>query len=316
MELNYYINLLKNRKQTVLAIVLLFLFLTAIFTVVQPFKYSSGSQLLIIQNFSKNTDPYTASKSNEYLSNILARVILSNSFYNNVLTSGFNINKNYFSGSAKEQMKKWDNTVSANAINDSGIIALTVYHSDRDQAEQIARAIGYTLQTKHTIYHGGGDNVNIKIIDEPITSNYPIKPNLIMNFILALVVGFIFSLIYIYLFPEEKFNIKLMPEKKKKSKIIIDSGAVATVAPEIKDNWQDVAQVLSKKFTPAAGAVAEEKINMEQEPDDLSSAFEPEKAEIDLFADADKDYFAKSAEEDIIGNGDIKNVFGKPNFDN
>jgi len=55
---------------------------------------------------------------------------------------------------------------------------------------------------------------------------------------------------------------------------------------------------------------------MEQEPDDLSSAFEPEKAEIDLFADADKDYFAKSAEEDIIGNGDIKNVFGKPNFDN
>ncbi len=207
--------LISRKKQTIFSLILIFLLLAVILTVVQPFRYGSTSQVLVIQNFGPNIDPYTASKSNEYLSNILARVISSNSFYNNVMGSGFNIDKNYFSGSIKDQMKKWQQTVSAKAVNDSGIISLSVFHKDKIQAEQIARAVGYTLQTKHTLYHGGGSNVSIKSIYEPITGNFPVKPDIILNMGLGLALGIIFSLFYIffhiiYYFISRKLPVELL----------------------------------------------------------------------------------------------------------
>lgn len=197
-----------KKKMTIFFIVIIFLILALIVTVAQTFKYGSSSQVLIIQN-SVNPDPYSASKSNEYLSNILAKVIYSNSFFENVLSSGYAIDRGYFGQTIKNQMKIWAKTVSARALNDSGIIAIDVYHKDRAQADLIARAVIFTLQAKHGLYHGGGDSVAIKVIDEPITSNYPVKPNLILNFGLALALGFIFALVYVNLFPEEKYDIRL-----------------------------------------------------------------------------------------------------------
>jgi len=211
MELRDFATLISKKKMTIFLIVIIFLILALILTIIQPFKYGSSAQILIIQN-SVNPDPYSASKSTEYLSNILAEVTYSNSFFENVLNSGYFIDKSYFGQSVKDQMKIWDKTISAKAVNNSGIISINVYHKDRAQAELIARAAVYTLQTKHNLYHGGGDNVAMKVIDEPITSNYPVKPNLILNFGLALVLGFIFAGVYIYLFPEEKYNIGPAPK--------------------------------------------------------------------------------------------------------
>lgn len=211
MELKEFILLLVRKKVTIFFIVIIFLILAIILSIIQPFKYGSSSQILVIQNFS-NQDPYLASKSTEYLSNILTKVIYSNSFFANVLNSGYFINKNYFGQTIKNQMKIWNKTVSAKAVNDTGIISLEVYHTDRVQAEMIVRAVVYTLQIKHGLYHGGGNNVSIKIIDEPITSNYPVQPNIILNLSLALALGFIFAGIYVYLFPEAKYNIRLIPK--------------------------------------------------------------------------------------------------------
>ncbi|MBU0636913.1 MAG: hypothetical protein ABH818_02025 [Patescibacteria group bacterium] len=206
MELIELMNLLKNKKQTILIIVPLVLFIVIVFTLVQPLKYGASLKALVIQNFSANTDPYTASKSNEYLSNILSKVIHSNSFYSNVLISGFDIDKNYFSGDVIKQMKKWNKTVNTKVINDSSIIVVSAYHPDRSQAEQIAKSVSYVLQTKHALYHGGGDNVKIKIIDESIVSRFPVKPNIILNLIVGLVAGLFLAFGYIHLFSEEQIN--------------------------------------------------------------------------------------------------------------
>ncbi|PIV47213.1 hypothetical protein COS21_01145 [bacterium (Candidatus Gribaldobacteria) CG02_land_8_20_14_3_00_41_15] len=215
MEMTDFLSLIKKKRGTIASLVFIFLILASILTIIQPIKYGSSAQVLVIQNFA-NADPYQASKSTEYLSNILAKVVYSNSFFENVLSSGYFVDKNYFGKTVKDQMKAWSKTVSAKAINDSGIISLAVYHTDRAQAESIAQAIIYTLQTKHGLYHGNGSNVSIKIIDEPITSNYPVKPNLILNLGLALVLGLLFSLVYIYLLPEEKYSFRLIPKSTKK----------------------------------------------------------------------------------------------------
>ena len=96
------------------------------------------------------------------------------------------------------------------------MIAIDVYHTDRAQAEEIAKAVAYVLETSHAQYHGFGNSVTIKEIDRPITSNYPVKPNVVLNFSLAIVFAILFFLCYIYLFPEEKHDLHLWPKKKHK----------------------------------------------------------------------------------------------------
>jgi len=249
---------------------------------------------LVIQNFS-NPDPYLASKSTEYLSNILAKVIYSNSFFENVLESGYYINKNYFGQTVKEQMKIWAKTVSAKSMNDSGIIALNIYHTDRSQTELINRAVVFTLQTKHGLYHGGGENVSIKVIDEPITSNYPVKPNLVLNFGLALALGLVFSLIYIYLFPEEKYNLRLIPKF---------AGRKAEA-----DSLEE------QQFAPAAPETAVEPIETFREPEynfseNLNNANNNNFENYD-----DLDIREEIAREEIAKHGNMNNIFGKPYSD-
>jgi capsular polysaccharide biosynthesis protein len=215
MSIHEFLNLIGRKKQTIISLLVVFLSIAIIFTAVQPFKYDSSMQLLTIISFKQDIDPYTASRSNEYLSNLLANIVSSGSFFEKIKTSGFNINNNYFHGSEKQQLKQWTKTVKAKSIADTGIITIDVYHTDRAQAEEIAKAVAYTLQTTNSQYHGFGDGVNIKIIDQPTTSNYPVKPNLPLNLGLALSFALFFSLCYIYLFPEEKYNLRLWPRKNR-----------------------------------------------------------------------------------------------------
>ena len=216
----------------------------------------------------------------------LAKVISSNSFYENVLNSGYYVNKNYFGQTIKAQMKIWSKTVSAKAVNGTGIISLDVYHTDRSQAEMIARAVAYTLQAKNGLYHGGGDNVSIKIIDEPITSNYPVKPNIIFNFSLALVLGLIFAGMYIYLFPEEKYNIKLSPK-------VVAPEAEADSLPEEPEFasavFETVAAPVEENFTVAENNFAE---NLNEIKDNNF----PDYDDLDI-------------REEIAKQGNMKNIF-------
>lgn len=305
MELFEFISLLNKRKQTILIIALLTLLLAMVFTLVQPLKYRSNLKVLVIQNFSANTDPYTASKSNEYLSNVLARVIYSSSFYANILESDFNIDKKYFSGSVEKQMKKWAKTIDAKVINDSGIIDISVYHTNRSQAELIAKSIGWTLQTKHTLYHGGGDNVKVEIIDEPITSKFLVKPNIVLNLFLGLIIGLLLAFSYIYLFPEEQFDVVKLFEKKNKIQHNKHK-SLLTKNNLQRENLQREEESFKKEF-----------IIFDKEDDNNSEiSLKNDNKENNLLLNIDNNLVKQAIKEKFIGNGNMKNIFGKSHLDN
>ena len=204
MELNTLLKIVKKRSGAVMAIVLIFLISGSALTFSQPLKYRSRSRLLIISNLS--ADSYTVSKSNQYLSNLFSEVIYSSSFFD--LTSNnsqYSIDKNYFNGSYKKQMKTWINTVETRSTGDSGILEISVYHQNPAQAKQISLAINNTLMTKSFNYQGTNqEQIKFNVIDQPIVSDYPVKPNIISNLSASLIFGLIFSLIYVYLFPSRK----------------------------------------------------------------------------------------------------------------
>jgi len=220
MDINKFISLIKAKKQTIASVIILFLAITAIFTFSQPLKYSSESSVLVVQDFPQGTDQFSISKSNEYIGNILAKVVSSNSFYSDVLEAGFNIDRSYFSknNNINDEMEKWRKTVQAKAKSDTGIIDISVSHPDKEQLNRIALAVNFILQSKHSKYHGLGNKIVIKIIDKPLISAWPTKPNIVLNLLLAAVVGLIVSCYYIYLFQEESYNLRLWPKSKRQKR--------------------------------------------------------------------------------------------------
>lgn len=209
MEYKQFVNLVSQRKLTVFVITVIFLIVVSLFTFLQPLRYSATSTLLVVQNYGPNMDAYNVSRSNQFLSNLLAQVVYSDSFYGQVMESGYNINKSLFSVDANKRKKEWQNMVYTRAIADTGMITLKTYHQDKATADKINQTIAYTLMTKHSQYHGLSDNVKIKVINDSTLSDWPVKPNVALNLILALIVGLAASLYFIYLFPAKQFRVKI-----------------------------------------------------------------------------------------------------------
>lgn len=207
MEVKDFFHILKRRKGVIIYAWLIFIAIGAIATFSQPLKYEAKSRLLIVQNVS-GVDPYTVSKSNQYLSSLFSQVVYSDSFFELVTSSNnFDIDRNYFSDNYKHQMKIWGKTIYAKS-NDSGIIEISTYHPSAYQAKQIALGVNDVLINQGFNYQGGGDTVKVKIIDQPLVSDYPVKPNIAFNFIAFSFLGILAGLIYLYFRPYKKPSAK------------------------------------------------------------------------------------------------------------
>jgi len=176
--------------------IVLFGLLAAIFGVglsfVFPLRYSSTMRLLIIQKQLSQSDPYTAMKASERLSENLGQIIYTTSFFEKVLASEFNIDRTIFKADETKKRKQWSQMIATQVMSGSGMLVVTVYHTDPDQASQIARAISFVLTTEGWQYVGGGD-LQVKLVDQPLQSKYPVKPNIPANafagFVLGLIAG-------------------------------------------------------------------------------------------------------------------------------
>ncbi len=218
MEFHEFLSLIRRKRQTIFVIILTGIILTAVFSLAQTMKYSVHSRLLVVQN-SIGDDTYALSKSNEYLGNLFAEIIHSSSFYDQVLISNFGIDRSYFDGTYSQQVKKWRKTVETKTQSNTGIIDISVYHPNVQEARKIALAINNILISSNQNYQGG-QNVRINIIDQPLSSVYPTKPDLLFNLSAATLISLFLALFYIYVFPEEEYDIRLLGKKKKKIKTL------------------------------------------------------------------------------------------------
>lgn len=211
MEIDIFFKQLKRQKAIVFSIIITILALMVIVTFMQDLKYSAKSRLLIAQNLI-GLDSYTVSKSNQYLSNLYSQIIYSASFFDLVKESNYIIDYNYFGSDYNKQIKKWRKTISARSLGDSGILEIYVYHPESNQASQIALAANHILITQGHNYHSGNENIQISVIDRPLLSNFPVKPNILLNLIVALFVGIISSATYVYFFPKKPRKITVRSE--------------------------------------------------------------------------------------------------------
>jgi capsular polysaccharide biosynthesis protein len=197
MESHYLYALARGWKQ-----VLAFALVTAVagmgISFLFPLQYSSSMRMLIIQKQLSAADPYTAIKASERISDNLAQIVYTTSFFDKVMGAKFNIDRSVFKTEESKKRKQWRDMIETRVIRGSGMLVVTVYHTDPKQAEQISRAVAFVLTTEGWQYIGGGD-LDVKLVDEPLVSRYPVRPNVPANAFMGLILGIIAGTGYVLL---------------------------------------------------------------------------------------------------------------------
>ncbi len=187
-------------------IVLVAVFLSLIVSVATPIRYRSTAELLVVQRGIFSRDPFVASRSTEYLSQVLAEVVGSRSFLESVRQT----NPEVLAGLPEEpnrEKRAWNKRVKAHVVRDTGVLKLSAYDRSRDRASALADTVVITLLAKSNDYHGEGDAVSIRVLESPLTTRYPASPNIARNVVVALVAGLLAALGFLYLWPEAHFTL-------------------------------------------------------------------------------------------------------------
>jgi len=193
-----FLKVIKKNWEIILIFPLILGFLSFSISAFLPVRYSSEVKILVIQKQPNDkVDAFSAAKSAEYLGDVLSRMIYTDSFIDDVKNSSLDIKWN-FSSSSEKRKKEWAKEIDIKKINNTGILEIKVLDRSKAEAKKISEAIANNFINNGKKYHGGGDNVEIKLIDGPIVSDFQASPNILLNIIFAFAIGLIGSLSWAY----------------------------------------------------------------------------------------------------------------------
>lgn len=184
-----YHTIYRGQTKRIIFITLIVGLLVGGLTFLFPLKYSATTRLLITQRAAFTLDPYTAVRSVELIGDNLAQIVGTSFFLDKVLSSGYAIDKAYFSSDEIQRRRQWSQMASAQMLRGTGILEIVIYHPDKDQTTQIANAVIFVLNREGSDYMGR--DIGIRLVDAPILSRFPVKPSVPLNALAGLFFGFL-----------------------------------------------------------------------------------------------------------------------------
>lgn len=165
------------------------IFLALALSFISPVQYRADAQVYIIARSRFGVDPYTVAKSAERIGDNLSQVVKTSDFYDKVMAnSNFQLDRDYFENvSERTKRKHWEKTVDASIVFGTGVMNVSAYHAEPAQAKAYASAIIDTLVTKGTEYVG--EDVEMKVVNQPVVTNLPVRPNFLVNSVVGFVLG-------------------------------------------------------------------------------------------------------------------------------
>jgi len=154
-----------------------------------PLQYRSDAQVYIYSQNSYGVDPYTAVKASERIGENLSSILYTDDFYDRVMKQGdVEFDKAYFRDlSARDRKKAWEKAFSSGVEYGTGILSLSAYNEDRDEANKLLQAILSVLENEAPQYVGS--DIQIRIVNNPIVTQFPVRPNLAFQGIFAWVLS-------------------------------------------------------------------------------------------------------------------------------
>lgn len=193
MEASYRI--LKRRWRMVAAFGAVGLLVSALATFVQPLRYGSTVRLLIIQKSIFGVDPFTAIKSAERVAQNLSEVLTTTDFFTKVLAEDPTIDQSYFSEKPTIRRRQWKRMVRTELTPNTGLLTVTILHPAPEEAGKVAQAVSDVFTTRGREYVGG--DLEIKLVDAPLGSRFPVSPNIPVNLGAGLFVGVLIGVVYV-----------------------------------------------------------------------------------------------------------------------
>ncbi len=153
-----------------------------------PLEYRADAGVLIVPKTRFGVDPYTVVKSAERVGDNLAAVMKTDDFRAKVKLTDPSLQWGMFDReTAREQRRLWPRMVSASVVYGTGVLRVSAYNTDQAQAAAFAAAAAETLATKGFEYVGG--DMTIRVVDNPVVTPWPVRPNIPVNMALGFVVG-------------------------------------------------------------------------------------------------------------------------------
>ncbi|TAL19628.1 hypothetical protein EPN90_02930 [Patescibacteria group bacterium] len=174
--------------------VLVGLLAAAAFTFAQPLRFGATVRMLIIQRSAYGLDPYTAVKSAERIADNLSLVVHTEDFLQKTLAQDQNIDQKQFPADANRRVRFWNRVLRARLTPGTGLLSLTAYATEKFEAERIAQAAGNVLIIHGREYIGG--DLEVKLVDSPHATPYPVSPNIPLNFGLGALLGLLVGIGY------------------------------------------------------------------------------------------------------------------------
>lgn len=180
--------LLRRWKMVALAGVLIGV-VAGLLTLAFPLQYRADAQVLIISQSRYGVDPYTVVKSAERVGENIIQVMRTNDFYRKVREQvGHDIDwKRFDNLDERNRRKLWNKTIAPSVVYGTGVLNVSAYHTDKVQAERLAGAAVDALAAKGWEYVGG--DVTIKVVNEPVVTKWPVRPNIALNALLGFILG-------------------------------------------------------------------------------------------------------------------------------
>lgn len=185
--------LLVRRWKFIFVVGLVLAMTSALVTVLFPLEYRADAQILIISQSRYGVDPYTTVKSAERIGENIAQIVKTNDFYNKVIAQPqYTLDLSRFQGIAERiKRKRWQKTIDASVVFGTGVLNLSAYNTNASQAQQFASAATDALVNYGADYVGG--DVVLKIVNQPVVTSIPVRPNILMNAFLGFVVGMLLA---------------------------------------------------------------------------------------------------------------------------
>lgn len=204
-----YFQATRREWKKVLGAALLVALLAALFSFARPLEYGATLRLLVIQRSSLGLDPYTAIRSAERVSEHLANVVYTSSFFEQVMSSEFDIDQSVFKRDERKRREQWGRMIETQIARGTGILTITAYHPQREQAERVASAIGSVLQTSGWTYVGGsGADLQVRVVDAPLAGRWPARPPVGANAFGGLVLGAFLGIGYVIYRAEQERRLR------------------------------------------------------------------------------------------------------------
>ncbi|MFB6181832.1 MAG: hypothetical protein ABEJ24_02955, partial [Candidatus Magasanikbacteria bacterium] len=164
---------------------LLFLLVSLLF----PLQYRADSQVIVITKGQSGLDAYTAMRSAEKIGENLVNIVETNDFFAKV---GSNIKESKlsekFKGITERQRRElWRETVDASLNYGTGMLTVSTYDQEPKQAKKMNKEVLEVLLSETSNYIG--QKVNLKVVNPPLVTKYPAKPNLVLNTLVGFIVG-------------------------------------------------------------------------------------------------------------------------------